>query len=141
MTFEQIKESASPEVRAKMEKVKIDFKSDNILPELNQSDIDNLQLKPHKVRLKTGIIRRQDFRHSDVKDDDVNMLLATALYAPDKVVPGKSKGYMNFLKTLGNDDNSLVLLDLKETKDEVSGEEFYDIVHYYFIDDYAKRKL
>jgi hypothetical protein len=127
MTFKAIKEDASPEVRAKMESVHIDFDKDNVLPELNENEIKILGIKPLKVRLKKNIIDRQEFRHPEIKDEDVNMLLATGLYAPDFVDKGRGdtgNGYMNFIKKLGNNDNSLVLLDLKESIDEKTGKSF-----------------
>ncbi|MDR0675824.1 MAG: hypothetical protein LBF97_02150 [Elusimicrobiota bacterium] len=135
--FERIKSEVDPEVRAKMEKVNIDFEKDNILPELNKEDLEELELKKdYPVRLKKNIIARQDLEHTEIKKEDVNMLLATALYNPDIKAEGKGEGYIHFVKKLGNNKNSLVLLDIKENYDG-----FYDIVHYFFIREKSKKQM
>jgi hypothetical protein len=127
-TFEKIKQEVSAEVRAKMESVKIDFDRDNVLPELNKREADDLRIKPKKIRLKKEIIDRQDIRHSEIPLKDTNMLIATALYAPDVFGRDRNNGYITFIKRLSKESSSpLVLLDAEES------EECYDIVHYHFI--------
>ena len=140
LTFKSIKESVPLNVRKKMESVKIDFSKDNIFPELNEVDIRDFGLKPLKVRLKKGIIGRQEFRHSDIKDIDANMLLASALYSPTIVSRSRREEYIHFARSLGNNDNALVLLDIREVKDE-DGNEFYDIVHFFFVSDERRKTL
>lgn len=133
--FEQIKENVPANVREKMEKVDIDFSNDNIFPEINQQDAEELGIKQHPVRLKKTIIDRQAEKHPETKEKS-NLLIATALYAPDVKIPGKTDGYMHFIKNLGKGSHSLVLLDLQESPDG-----YLDIVHYFEIDDRNKKRI
>lgn len=133
--FEQIKENVPANVREKMEKVDIDFSNDNIFPEINQQDAEELGIKQHPVRLKKTIIDRQAEKHPETKEK-TNLLIATALYAPDVKIPGKTDGYMHFIKNLGKGSHSLVLLDLQESPDG-----YLDIVHYFEIDDRNKKRI
>ena len=133
--FGKIKESVSKEAREKMEKVNIDFSKDNFLPEINKKDADELGIEAKPVRLKKSILDRQTAKHPETKES-ANIILASALYAPDIKIPGKKDGYMHFIKQLSDDNHSLVLLDLQE-----SPEGYFDVVHYFGIDGRNKKRI
>ena len=134
-TFRQLKENVPSEVREKMEKVNIDFSKDNILPEINIEDAAELGVEAKPVRLKKTIIDRQETKHPETREN-ANVLIASALYAPDIKIPGKKAGYMHFIKQLSDENHSLVLLDLQE-----SPEGYFDVVHYFGIDDKNKKRI
>lgn len=134
-TFRQLKENVPSEVREKMEKVNIDFSKDNILPEINLEDAAELGVEAKPVRLKKTIIDRQEAKHPETREN-ANVLIASALYAPDIKIPGKKAGYMHFIKQLSDENHSLVLLDLQE-----SPEGYFDVVHYFGIDDKNKKRI
>lgn len=133
--YERILSEVTPEVRKKMESVKIDFTRDNILPEINKEDAEVLGVEAKPVRLKTKIINRQEGKHLETKEY-TNFILSTALYDADIKLPGKTAGYMHFIKQFADNAHSLVLLDLKESIDG-----YFDIVHYFTIDDRNKRRI
>ena len=135
-SFEQIKKSVPKEIADKMNAVNIDFAKDNILPEINKENAEELGVEILPIRLKQSIIERNRGRHPEVDPRVEKALLATALYAPDNTAAGKGKGYIHFAKHIGNKNNSLVLLDMERTEDG-----FYDIVHYYFINDNRRKKV
>ena len=134
--FEKIKKSVPKEIADKMNAVNIDYTKDNELPEINKKEADDLGIEILPIRLKQSIIDRNKGRHPEVDPRVENALLATALYSPDNTAAGKGKGYIHFAKHIGNKNNSLVLLDMERTEDG-----FYDIVHYYFINDNRRKKV
>lgn len=134
--FEQIKKSVPKEIADKMNAVNIDYTKDNILPEINKKEADELGVEILPIRLKQNSIEIHRSRHPEVDPKTENALLATALYAPDNTAAGKGKGYIHFAKHIGNNKNSLVLLDMEKTEDG-----FYDIVHYFFINDKKRKKV
>ena len=116
-------------------KIDIDFSKDNELPKINKKDADELGVKQLPVRLKKTIIDRQNEKHPESREE-ANKIIASAVYSPDAKIPGKKPGYMHFIKSLDNDENSLVLLDLEESPDG-----YYDIVHYFKVDDRNKKRI
>ena len=135
-SFEKIKKNVPKEIADKMNAVNIDFTKDNVLPEINKDIAKELGVEVLPIRLKQSIIERNRGRHPEVSQEVENALIATALYAPDNKAAGKGKGYIHFAKHIGNKNNSLVLLDMERTNDG-----FYDIVHYYFINDNRRKKV
>ena len=134
--FEQIKKDVPKEIADKMNAVTIDYTKDNILPEINKKEADELGVDVLPIRLKQSSIERNREHHPEVDPRTEKALLATALYAPDNTAAGKGKGYIHFAKHIGNKKNSLVLLDMEKTEDG-----FYDIVHYFFINDNKRKKV
>lgn len=134
--FEQIKKSVPKEIADKMNAVNIDYTKDNILPEINKKEAEELGVEVLPIRLKKSSIEIHKSHHPEVDSKTENALLATALYAPDNTAAGKGKGYIHFAKHIGNNKNSLVLLDMEKTEDG-----FYDIVHYFFINDKNRKKV
>lgn len=132
--YEQILSEATPEVRKKMESVKIDFTRDNILPEINKEDADYLGIKVRPFRLKKEIIERQDIKHP-LSDKKAQILLSCALYNPEYIGGERDNGCVNFITSLRHNRNPLVLVDVKESEDG-----YYDIVHYYFLDEKSNKK-
>ena len=69
----------------KIASVHIDFDKDNILPELNDGDLEKVGSKVNKpVLLKKGVIDRNEKRHTDVMPD-TELVLKSALYSPSEV--------------------------------------------------------
>lgn len=116
-------------------KIEIDFSKDNELPKINKKDADELGVKQLPVRLKKTIIDRQNAKHPE-SQKDANEIIASAVYSPDAKIAGKKPGYMHFIKSLDTDENSLVLIDLEESPDG-----YYDIVHYFKVDDRNRNRI
>lgn len=125
--LKDILEIVSPDVRKKMEAVKIDLSKDNILPAINEEDAKDLGVKAMPVILKANIGSRQASKHNEANDIS-NEIIALSLYAPDIKFPGKTPGYFHFVKKMDDEVNSLLLLDLKEEDGK------YAIVHYFNTD-------
>jgi hypothetical protein len=122
---------ASPEEKQKkIDSVKIDFDRDNILPELNKEDLEELGKASKPVLLKKDIIEKNRYSHPDVKESDYAQIIGQSLYNPDLVVPGhKEKPYFNFLSRMGDDKNTIVLLELSDQKNN------FEIVNLHWIND------
>lgn len=120
----------------KIESVHIDFDRDNILPELNEKELDLIGAENSKpVLLKKGIIDRNREEHDDITDDDFEKIIANALYTPSEVfAANKNKPYFHFAKvveinSIGKPEIGLVLLDVDDKKEN------FEIVHAHFIRD------
>lgn len=127
----------SPEQQQKIDSVKIDFSKDNTLPKLNQDTIDELGPDADKpILLKKNIIDRNKQVHPEVKEEEYNKLIGTALYAPDVVFPGNpDKPYYNFIKRIGEQKHSLVLLEVTCNKDNC------EIVHAHWLTDKSRKTI
>lgn len=118
----------------KIASVHIDFTKDNILPELNDEDLEKVGSKVNKpVLLKKGVIDRNEKKHTDVMPD-TELVLKSALYSPSEVFKGnKDKPYYTFVKPMkiskrnGLDEYGIVLLDVDEKKDN------FEIVHWHWV--------
>ena len=118
----------------KIASVHIDFDRDNLLPELNESELEKIGKKDSKpVLLKKNVIDRNRTRHDDLTDSDFEQIIAKALYSPSEVFPAnKEKPYFHFAKIIevnskGKPEIGLVLLDVDDHKDN------FEIVHAQFI--------
>lgn len=126
----------------KIASVHIDFDKDNILPELNDEDLEKVGSKVNKpVLLKKGVIDRNAKRHIDAMPD-TELILKNALYAPSEVFKGnKDKPYYTFVKAMkisnrnGLDEYGIVLLDVDEKKDD------FEIVHWHWVNEDNINKL
>lgn len=119
----------------KAHNLNIDFSTDNVFPKINEKDAKELGVKALPVRLKKKIIDRQREIHPET-EEEANEIISGAVYSPDVKIPGKTPGYMHFIKQIEDDSNSLVLLDLQESDDG-----YYDIVHYFKVDDRNKKRI
>lgn len=122
------------EKEQKINSVNIDFTKDNILPELNKEEQELLGAGNKKVRIKKSILDRNK-KHDDVNKGDDNYIIASGLYNPEMVLPAKSDNYFHFISHVGDDKNSIVLLDI------VSEGEYLDVVHYYYTKDKGVRRI
>lgn len=120
----------------KIEKIKIDFSKDNILPKLNEEDIKTLGIENKAVRLKKNIIDRNAKRHPDIKEEEAASLIGKALYSPEYIVPGKREGAFHFISKSKDGKSPLVLLDVEESKDG-----YLDVVHFFYVRDRGKKAL
>lgn len=120
----------------KISKVKIDFTKDNVLPELNSEDLEELGVESKPVRLKKDIIERNSERHSDIKEDEAVNLIGKALYSPEYIVPGKREGSFHFISKSEGGESPLVLLDIEQSEDG-----YFDIVHFFKVRERSKKAL
>ena len=118
----------------KIASIHIDFSKDNILPELNESELEKVGAKTNKsILLKKSVIDRNRAEHSDITDNDFEQIVAKALYAPSEVFPAnKDKPYYHFAKVVevnskGKPEIGLALLDVDDTKDN------FEVVHAHFV--------
>lgn len=126
----------------KIASVHIDFDKDNILPELNDGDLEKVGSKVNKpVLLKKGVIERNAKRHVDAVSS-TEEILKNALYAPSEVFRGnKDKPYYTFVKPMrvsnrnGLDEYGIALLDVDENKDN------FEIVHWHWVNQENIEKL
>ena len=127
----------TPEQQKKIDSVKIDFSKDNVLPKLNEDTIEELGPDSNKeVLLKKTVLDRNKEWHPEVKEEEYNELVGTALYRPEFVMPGnKDKPYINLIARVGENKNSVVLLDLDCTKDRC------EIVHMHWARNKARRAI
>jgi hypothetical protein len=120
----------------KINSLKIDFSKDNILPELNSEDLEELGVESKPVLLKKNIIIRNLSRHPEVKPEDYEFMLGEALYNSDAIFRGnEEKPYFNFISRVNDEKNSIVLLEVSETKHN------YEIVHLHWAKDKQRRTL
>lgn len=123
-------------IQQKINSVKIDFTKDNILPELNEEDLEELGVESKPVLLKKSVVDRNLREHPDVKKEDYNKIIGEALYNPDAVFPANAeKPYFNFLARLNNEKSSVVLLEVANNKDN------YEIVHLHWAKNKQRRGL
>lgn len=120
----------------KIKAVKIDFTQDNVLPELNAEDLDELGVESKPVLLKKTVIERNLQQHPDVEREDYRSMLASALYAPDAIIPGNAdKPYYNFIARTSSEKNSVVLLEVANNKDN------FEIVHLHWAKNKQRKSL
>ncbi len=118
----------------KIASVHIDFDRDNLLPELNEEDLEKVGVDKNKpVLLKKSVIDRNEGEHDDLTRDDFQSIIGQALYSPSEVFPAnKNKPYFHFAKIIeenskGKPEYGLVILDVDEKKDN------FEIVHAHFV--------
>jgi hypothetical protein len=127
--------TSTEERQRKIASVKIDFGKDNILPGLNKEDLAELGKADKPVLLKKNIIDKNKAAHTDIKESDYAHIIGQPLYSPDLIAPGHSeKPYFNFVARVGEDKNTVVLLELSETKAN------YEIVNVHWLDDRTRRQ-
>lgn len=124
------------DIEEKINKVKIDFTKDNVLPELNAEDLEELGVESKPVLLKKTVIERNLQQHPDVAREDYRSMLASALYAPDAIIPGNAdKPYYNFIARTSSEKNSVVLLEVANNKDN------FEIVHLHWAKNKQRKSL
>lgn len=129
-------EDRKADVEEKISKIKIDFTKDNILPELNAGDLEELGVKSKPVLLKKTVIDRNLSQHPDVEVEDYEMMIGKALYDADAILPGNAeKPYYNFIARVSGEKNSVVLLEVADNKDN------FEIVHFHWAKNKQRRTL
>ncbi|MBS4773121.1 MAG: DUF1073 domain-containing protein [Proteobacteria bacterium] len=120
----------------KIKAVRIDFTKDNVLPELNAEDLEELGVESKPVLLKKTVIERNLKQHPDVEREDYRSMLASALYAPDAIIPGNAdKPYYNFIARTSSEKNSVVLLEVANNKNN------FEIVHLHWAKNKQRKSL
>ena len=84
-----------------------------------------------QISLKENIIIKNNNRHNEITEELAKDILSNSLYKPEYILKGnpEKQNYHNFITRIGEDKNTIVLLDIDETKD------YYEIVNYHIIDD------
>jgi len=123
------------EKQKKIGNIHIDFDSDNILPELNREDLEKIGAESKPVLLKKSVIERNLLRHPDVDKKEYDYLLGQALYYNPSYFPGLKNNYVNFVSKINDRDNSLVLIEMSETKSN------FEIVHLMKINDSNLKRM
>ena len=129
------------EIQKKINSVSIDFDKDNVLPELNKKELETfksfgIDVKGKKVLFKKSTLDRNKIEHSDLSKEDYDKYIGRCLYSPEAVFRGnKDKPYFNMVTRIGDDKNSVVLLDLDLSKDNL------EIVHFHLLRDKARKTL
>lgn len=122
----------------KIASVHIDFDKDNILPELNDEDLQKIGSNVNKpVLLKKNIIDRNAIKHNDLTPEDSQKIIAQSLYSDKKeIIPSKYKDKPNYFSfativRYSNKDGQAVygvtLLDVDSKK------EAFEIVHWHYV--------
>ena len=123
-------------IQEKINSITIDFEKDNILPSLNETELEELGIGEKPVLLKKSVIDKNERDHPDVKRDDAAKIIGQALYNPDAVIPGnQDKPYINFISRTDEDKSSVTLLDIAENKDNL------EIVHWHTVRNRSRRQL
>lgn len=79
------------QTQTKINKVHIEVEKDNVLPELNEKELQAMGITESKpVLLKKSSIERNLSEHGDIKPEDFDFIIGNTLYSPDKVVKGKN---------------------------------------------------
>ena len=129
------------DIQKKINSVSIDFDKDNVLPELNKKELETfksfgIDVKGKKVLFKKSTLDRNKIEHSDLSKEDYDKYIGRCLYSPEVVFRGnKDKPYFNMVTRIGDDKNSVVLLDLVLSKDNL------EIVHFHLLRDKARKTL
>ena len=119
----------------KIASVHIEFGKDNILPELNEDDLEKIGTdKNRPVLLKKEVIDRNRTEHPDVSGDDMRKIIGAALYRPNEIFianPEKPNyyHYASFveLSEKGRAKMGMTLLDIDARK------ECFEIVHMHYV--------
>lgn len=113
-----------PNPSDKTKAVKINFKENNILPALNQADLKSLGVKNKPVVFKQRTLARNINVHPDIPLKDYSYLAGKALYERKIFFrDSQKKNYIHFIGEIADNRNSVVLLDIDETKSN------FEIVH------------
>ena len=117
------------EQREKIQSIKIDASKDNILPGLNLETLQTLGVSDKPVLLKKTIIEKNLKRHPEVNEEDFRDIIGISLYHPEEILPANQDkpAYYNFITRIGDDKNTITLLEIAETKDN------YEIVNFHWL--------
>ncbi len=109
----------------KIRKVKIDFSKDNILPELNEEDLEELAVESKPILASKRMLDRNKIAHPDISEEEYNTLLGNSLYNPQYIFPANpdKPDYFHFISNIDDGKNSGVILELAKTKDN------FEVVH------------
>ncbi|HJH55051.1 MAG TPA: DUF1073 domain-containing protein [Brachyspira hyodysenteriae] len=126
------KQKEEKEIKEKIDKVySSDLSKACILPELTTSIQKKYGFTNKQISLKENIIIKNNNRHNEITEELAKDILSNSLYKPEYILKGnpEKQNYHNFITRIGEDKNTIVLLDIDETKD------YYEIVNYHIIDD------
>ena len=129
---EEEKQNNEKEIQEKIDKVySSDLSKACILPELTTSIQKKYCFTNKQISLKENIIIKNNNRHNEITEELAKDILSNSLYKPEYILKGnpEKQNYHNFITRIGKDKNTIVLLDIDETKD------YYEIVNYHIIDD------
>ena len=121
--------------QAKINSIQISFENDNILPELNTETLEALGRRSKPVLLKKSVLDRNQNKHPEIGTEEYDYLLGQALYNDPSHFPGHKDSYVNLVTQIGEERNSLVLLEISERKDN------FEIVHMMKINDSNLKRM
>ena len=116
----------SKEVQTKIDSVKIDFTRDNILPELNKEDLEELGIKSKPVLVSKRMLDRNKQAHKEISEKEYSILLSIGLYNNQyifKANPEKPNYYHFIGKLEDGKHNAGIIIELAETKEN------FEVVH------------
>lgn len=109
----------------KIKAVKIDFTQDNVLPELNAEDLEELGVESKPILASKRMLDRNKIAHPDISEAEYDVLLGSSLYNPQYIFPANpdKPDYFHFISTIDDGKNSGVILELAKNKDN------FEVVH------------
>ena len=118
-------EDRKADIEEKISKIKIDFTKDNILPELNAEDLEELGKSNKPVLVSKRMLDRNKSVHPDLDEKDYDEMLGISLYRPNYIFPANPEkpNYFHFIGKIEDGKNSGVIVELAENKDN------YEVVH------------
>ena len=125
-------------IRRKIESVKIDFARDNILPELNTEDLEDLGVKSKPVMVSKRMLTRNLQAHPEIDKKDYDKLLSYGLYNADYIFRANREkpSYFHMIAKLPDGkSNSGLIIELSDNKDN------FEIVHVTKLRDRSVRSL
>ncbi len=132
----QEKQNSQTAIQEKIANIHVDFSKDNHLPRLNPETLKKLGKSDKPVLLKHDIIEKNRREHPDLSEADYKYIIGKSLYDHDSVLPANKnkRSYFNFISRIGENKNTVVLLEMSETKNN------YEIVNLHFLKDRQRRQ-
>lgn len=132
-----LSEEEQKEIHDKIDKIyNSDLSKACIFPELTTAIQKQYGFTDKKISLKENIIIKNKNSHKEITEELAKDILSNSLYKPEYVLKANpdKQNYHNFITRIGKDKNTIVLLDIDETKD------YYEIVNYHIIDNKARNR-
>jgi hypothetical protein len=131
------RKTSAEEKQRKIDSIKIDpSKEVNELPRLNPETLEALGAKTDKpVILRKRVLEKNRVSHPDVTPEEYNQIIGNSLYRHEAVLPAhENRPYFNLISRVGEGKNTIVLLDVEDTK------EGFEIVNWHWIGDDGRQR-
>ena len=123
------------EIESKIKQLdNIDFTKEATLPNLPSFVLKRYGLEDKPILLKDYIINKNLRSHKDITLEDTKIIFSHSLYKPEAILKAnKDKpAYHNFISRVGEHKNTIVLLELSETKEN------FEIVNFHYLGERQK---